>query len=192
MDILTKLSDLEILTRSQIQSLFNIPGVRNANYIMQSLKEYTRSVFVGENAYYLNKRGRLLVGAKKQFRVSDQLTHKLMRNDAYIYFRPTDWRAEMEIGRGNISVIPDAFFFSGSSYKFLEVDNEQRWHVNKRKFEEYRQLKDANLFQRDKRFRKFPTLVWIVKYDSRIPKLKELAKESKIACKVYSHKEVVL
>ena len=141
MRILTTLSVLEILTRSQIQSLFNIPGVRNANHVMQSLSEYTRSIFVGENAYYLNKRGMALVGAQRQFRYSDQLTHKLMRNDAYIYFKPSKWITEQAIEVRNINVVPDAFFFSGSSYKFLEVDREQRWNVNVKKFEDYSELK---------------------------------------------------
>lgn len=188
MRILTTLSDLEILTRSQLQSLFNLGGIRNANYVMKSLREYTRFIFVGENAYYLNKRGMAITGARKHFRYNSQVTHKIMRNDAYIYFKPTDWITEQEIDVRGIKVVPDAFFFSGSSHKFLEIDNEQRWINNVKKFEEYSELKKTGAFQR--KYGRFPSLIWIVKYESRIARLKELAKKYDLFCEIYSHKEV--
>src|SRR5690625_1661914 len=97
MKILTTLSRLEILTRSQLQSLFDLKGDRNARYTMQSLRKFTNKIFVGENAYYLNKRGIELVGADKKYRHSDQLMHKLMRNDAYIFYKPTEWFTEQAI-----------------------------------------------------------------------------------------------
>jgi hypothetical protein len=157
---------------------------------MQSLKPYTNSIRLKENAYYLNKKGAALIGTKKQFKVNDQLQHKIMRNDAYIYFKPTKWRAEQEIKVRTITVIPDAFFYSGSSYKFLEVDNVQKWHVNVKKMEQYKDLKETGAFQ--KKYGKFPTLIWVVKFENRKAKLKELAKKLNLFCEVYLHDEIKL
>ncbi len=157
---------------------------------MQRLKPYTNTIRLKENAYYLSKKGTALVGAKKQLRINDQLQHKLMRNDAYIYFKPTDWAAEQEIKVRNITVVPDAFFFSGSSHKFLEVDNVQKWNENVKKMEQYKALKETKAFQQH--YGKYPTIVWVVKYEARKPKLKELAKEMDLFCEVYMHEEILL
>lgn len=190
MSILAMISRLEILTRSQIQSIFDIRGTRNANRIMKSLNQYVGNVFVGQNAYFLNKRGLELLGTNNQYRHSNQITHKLMRNDAYIYFKPTEWWPEQEVEVGKVKVNPDAFLYSGSSYKFLEVDNMQRWYINKQKFENYKRLHRTGAFQ--KKYGKFPTLLWVVKYESRKPKLKELAEEYDLFCEVYTNEEVII
>lgn len=169
--------------------MFDIKGIRNANRIMASLRNYVDSVYVGENAYFLNKRGVELVGADYQYRHSDQVTHKIMRSDAYIYFKPTEWYPEREFIKP-VNIQPDAFFYSGSSYKFLEVDNTQKWTVNKRKFNDYKRLKESGAFQR--KYGKFPPLIWVVKMHSRKERLLSLAKEYGISCEVYLHEEVML
>lgn len=189
MNILQTLSNLEILTRSQIQTLHNTKSTRNTNFIMQSLKPYIKSIRTNENVYYLNKKGAALLGNKKQFEFSDQVTHKLMRNDAYIYFKPDKWYPEREFLKP-VPIIPDAYFKSGSSYKFLEVDNTQKWHVNVKKMETYKKLKDSGAFQ--KKYNYFPCVVWIVKFESRKKKLKELAKKMNLFCEVYMYDEIKL
>lgn len=189
MKILMTLANLEILTRSQIQVLHDTKSVRNTNFIMQSLKEYTNSIRLKENAYYLNKKGAALVGSKKQLRVNDQLQHKLMRNDAYIYFKPTGWKAEREF-KEPVAITPDAYFLSGSSYKFLEVDNVQKWYVNVGKMETYKKFKDSGTFQKQLRY--FPPVIWVVKFESRKGKLKQLAKDLDVFCDVYLHDEIKL
>ncbi|WP_327605716.1 replication-relaxation family protein [Virgibacillus tibetensis] len=190
MEILTNLSKLEILTRSQIQTLHNTKSARNTNFIMKSLKQYINSVRLDENTYYLNKKGIDLVGAKSQFKYTDQTTHKLMRNDAYIYFKPTEWKIEQEIKVRTVTVVPDAYFYSGSSYKFLEVDNTQKWNINVKKMENYKSLKETKAFQ--KQYKYFPPIIWVVKLESRKPKIKALAKEMDLFCEVYLHEEIKL
>jgi len=179
------------MTRSQIQILHDTKSTRNTNFIMQSLKPYTNSIRLKENAYYLNKKGVALVGAKKQFKANNQVQHKLMRNDAYIYFKPTKWFSEQEIKVGKkLFIRPDAFFYSGSSYKFLEVDNVQKWHENVNKMNLYKDIKNTGAFQM--KYGKFPILVWVVKYEVREEKMKKLASELGLFCEVYSHEEIKL
>lgn len=154
---------------------------------MQSLKPYTNSIRLKENAYYLNKKGAALIGAEKQFRHSNQVQHKIMRNDAYIYFKPTGWKAEREFKKP-VAITADAYFLSGSTYKFLEVDNIQNWHVNVAKMEKYKKFKDSGLIQKQLKY--FPTIVWVVKFEIRKEKLKELAKELNLFCEIYLHDEI--
>ncbi|WP_228409432.1 replication-relaxation family protein [Radiobacillus deserti] len=189
MQILDSLSNLEILTRSQIQTLHNTKSTRNTNFIMQSLKPYTRSIRLKENAYYLNKKGAELTGAKRQFRVNEQLTHKLMRNDAYIYFEPHKWLVEQEVKVMNISVKPDAYFVIGNSRHFLEVDNTQKWNVNVKKMKYYRKLKETNAFQQ--KYGSFPSIVWVIKHESRKDKLMKVADELELNINVYVHDEII-
>lgn len=185
---MTTLSNLEILTRSQIQLLHGTKSVRNTNYIMKSLRPYTNFIRLNEYAYYLNKHGREIVGSDRKFRADGQLTHKIMRNDAYIYFKPTRWITEQEITIKDISVRPDAYFYAGDSYYFLEVDNLQRWSHNVKKLEEYKKLKDTGIFQR--KIGVFPTIVWVIKLESRKPKLIGLSEELGLQAEVYYHDEV--
>lgn len=187
MKILTTLSNLEIMTRSQIQTLHNTKSVRNTNFIMQSLKPYTNSIRLKENAYYLNKKGAALVGVNKQFKYNEKVQHKLMRNDAYIYFKPTEWYLERKFLKP-IEFQPDVFFYSGSSYKFLEVDNVQTWHKNIEKMNTYKDIKNTGAFQIQ--YGKFPTIVWVVRYEVRKDKIKKLAKELNLFCEVYLHDEI--
>lgn len=189
MEILTSLSQLEILTRSQIQILHNTKSVRNTNFILQSLKPYTNSIRLHENAYYLNKKGAALIGAEKQFRMNDQLQHKLMRNDAYIYFKPKGWIAERKFEKP-VSITPDAYFLQNNKYKFLEVDNVQKWSENIKKMETYKTLEKSGVFQRQLNY--FPAVVWVIKFESRKEKIKKLARELNLICEVYSHDEIKL
>lgn len=186
MRILTTLSNLEIMNRSQIQALHDTKGVRNTNVILKKLAPYLNSIRIKENAYYLNKKGAALVDGK-EFRFSDQVTHKLMRNDAYVYFKPTEWKPEREFIKP-VAITPDAYFFSGSTYKFLEVDNTQKWKVNVGKMEKYKRLKESRVFQRQYNY--FPPIIWIVKFETRKKKLKELAKEMDLHCEIYMHEEI--
>lgn len=188
MNILNSLSKLEILTRSQIRALHDTKSVRNTNFILSSLADYLSHVRLHENAYYLNRKGQELTGTQKPFKLSNQLEHKIMRNEAYVYFRPTTWVTEKEFKIGSLSVIPDAFFYSGSSYKFLEVDNTQRWNVNVEKMETYKKIKATNAFQ--VQYGKFPVLVWVVKFKSRKEKLLELAKKHNLHIDVYLYDEI--
>lgn len=189
MSILMTISKLEILTRSQIQVLHNTKSVRNTNRIMQSLKEYTNSIRLNENAYYLNKKGAALTGTNNYFRigVNDQLQHKLMRNDAYIYFKPQGWKSEREFKKP-VAITPDAYFLSNGKYKFLEVDNTQKWNENFKKMEKYKQLQESEVFQKQLGY--FPVVVWIVRFESRKDKLLQLVKCLKIPCEIYLHDEI--
>jgi len=169
MRILESLSSLEILTRTQIQRLHDTKSIRNTNYVMQSLNRYIDHIRLQENAYFLNKRGRTLLGVTRQFKYNSHIHHKLMRNDAYVYFRPQKWKNEQEVSIGSVTITPDAYFKT-DRFSFLEVDNTQKWHVNEKKIENYQKFYDTGAFQRELGY--FPELVWVVKNESRVSKLK--------------------
>lgn len=187
MSILTSLSELEILTRTQIQVLHDTKGLRNTNYIMRSLKDYTNTVRLNENAYYLNKKGAALFEGNKQVKLNDQLTHKLMRNDAYIYFNPEGWASEREFKKP-VAITSDAYFVVKGRYYFLEVDNVQKWHVNVGKLEKYQALQQSGIFRKELGY--FPTLIWVVKHVSRKERLAKVAREKKLICDIYLHEEI--
>src|SRR5699024_3893888 len=142
MRILESLSSLEILTRTQIQRLHDTKSIRNTNYVMQSLNRYIDHIRLQENAYFLNKRGRTLLGVTRQFKYNSHIHHKLMRNDAYVYFRPQKWKNEQEVSIGSVTITPDAYFKT-DRFSFLEVDNTQKWHVNEKKIENYQKFYDT-------------------------------------------------
>jgi hypothetical protein len=161
------LKRLDYLTRSQIQTLHNLGGKRNANKVLKELSPYVHSFREGENVYYLSREGREYTGATKIRKKTPMVKHFLMRNDAYIYFqRPTTWQTEIKVK--NVSdgtyVIPDAIFQKDKKHHFLEVDHIQKMNVNRSKIEKYRKLSSKLPF----------VLVWVTTSEHRRKRLTEL------------------
>lgn len=188
--ILEALSNLEILSRSQIQQLCDTKSTRNTNYLLTSLASYLNCRRLNENVYCLNKKGVDFIGSKRKPKLDSQIHHKLMRSDAYIYFKPTKWHMEREVIVGDLAITPDALYYSGSSWKFLEVDNTQKMVVNKNKMKTYQKIKKTQAFQ--KKYGYFPPVIWVTKYEIRKKKLKNLAKELNLFCEVYYQDEIKL
>lgn len=119
---------------------------------------------------------------------NNQIQHRIMRNDAYIYFNPTGWISERKFEKP-VAITADAYFKYNDKYHFLEVDHTQGWHKNVDKLERYKQFKECGVFQKQLGY--FPVIVWVMKYDSRKEKLLELAREMKLQCKVFLHDEII-
>ncbi len=145
MRILYALSSLQALSRSQIQHMFDLGSKRNANRILSGIREYTNTKRIGEDVYYLNKKGAEMVGGEATIRRNSPLEHIVMRNDIYIFYHyPADWKAEprtrwRESGK-DYSIVSDARFTYHDQMYFLEVDITQKMLENKRKIERYAYL----------------------------------------------------
>lgn len=137
--------------------------------------------------YKLNQRGINLIGEGYLLKWGN-VEHRLLRNDAYIYYKPTEWRPEIELRVGGVTVCPDAFFYSGMTYKFLEVDRTQRWYKNKEKIKEYAKLKETKALQQ--KYKHFPALIWVVEMESRIDKIKSICDKYGLYCEVFSVKQI--
>jgi hypothetical protein len=187
--ILLSLKRLDYLSRSQLQKLHQLGGERNARRVMASLSEYLHS-FRGDNGesiYYLNKAGRERVGAEKVRAKLADANHYLMRSDAYLFFKASDWKNEMKFTiPGTVQVIPDAYFLLNMRRYFLEIDNLQSLSKNKEKLEKYRKLKASNLLQ--ERLRYFPTLIWVTLTETRKKHLENWSEG--LESKIYLWKEI--
>jgi hypothetical protein len=153
------LKQLDFLDRNQLQKIHRLGKVRNTNRVLNDLSSYISS-FREEYStiYYLNKDGREYVGSVKVRRKNQFVQHVLIRNDFYIYARmPGDWQNEVRIKNETHSVICDAYFKTKGRYHFLEVDLHQKMSENRKKINEYKQLKKSV----EERLGYFPQLIWI-------------------------------
>ncbi|WP_233414656.1 replication-relaxation family protein [Thermaerobacillus caldiproteolyticus] len=185
------MSELGALSRSQLQHMFDLGSKRNANRILQQMSQYLHHVRLNENVYYLNKKGRELIGSKKEFRKNGQLEHTLMRNDIYIFYHyPKDWKAERktewrENGK-EYKIISDARFTYHDQMYFLEVDLQQQMMKNKQKIELY-----ASLFRviQQQQIGE-PILLWYTVSQTRKEKLEKWCKEYRVQCEAICKIEV--
>jgi hypothetical protein len=185
MKILYALNNLGALSRSQIQYMFDLGSKRNANRVIQSIREYLNYKALKEHVYYLNKRGAEMIGGQVTVTGNSPLQHIVMRNDIYIFYHyPHDWKAEAKTrwkeGGKEYSIVSDArFTYHGQMY-FLEVDIQQKMVENKRKVEKY-----AYLFRFIQRQRiGEPILLWYTVSEVKKRQLEAWCKEYGVPCEV--------
>lgn len=183
--ILYTLNDLQALSRSQIQHIFELGSKRNANRVLHGIREYVSTKRIGEDVYYLNKNGAELVGGEATIRRNSPLEHIVMRNDIYIFYHyPRDWKVEVktrwtEEGK-EYSVVSDARFKYHDLLYFLEVDNTQKMIENRRKIEKYMKL--FRIIEK-KRLGE-PILLWYTLSDMRKKQLESWCREDGVRCEV--------
>lgn len=162
------LKKLDYLSRSQIQTLHNLKGVRNANRILNNMGQYLSSFRSGkENVYYLNSKGRDIVGCEKVRKKTQNVDHFIMRNQLYMAVgRPATWENEIKVKLGNNILICDAKFIIDKKPVFVEVDNEQSMQQNRVKITKYKEISqiNSNFY-----------VMWVTKTDYRKKKLIELS-----------------
>lgn len=139
--ILLSLKRLDFLSRSQIQKLHNLGGVRNANRVMKELELYVSHFREHENIYYLSAEGRKLVQCEKIRKRTPKVYHYLMRNDLYIFFgRPATWTNEVKVKLKDAYMIADALFHKDKLPHIIEIDHEQDMSENRKKIEFYKSI----------------------------------------------------
>jgi len=105
----------------------------------------------------------------------------------YVLLRPRKWHPEVEFKVGSLVIKPDVFLYAEQNC-FLEVDNMQRWNVNVSKMETYSKLKRTGVFE--KKYGKFPLVIWVTTFPGRKEKLEKLSKDLGVTVKVYLDSEV--
>lgn len=182
--ILLLLKRFDFMTRDQLQRYFRLGGVRNTNRVLGRLEGYLQSVREGyESIYYLSREGREYVSCDKVRRKGSQVRHIVMRNEFWLFSGcPSEWRNEVKVSDGKVSLVCDSMFKKSLQYHFLEVDNIQKMNANKVKIQKYLQLKEnKSVIQQ---LGHFPTIVWLTTTELRRKKLQSLCKE--LPCIVYT------
>lgn len=158
------------LSRSQLQRLHRLGGVRNTNRILSELSDYVSTVRHYENVYYLNKEGRERVGCDRVLKKTSQVEHYLMRNQLFIVLGcPSTWKNEVKLSvKGEVSIVADAVFTMAGRYYICEVDNTQKMSENRAKLVKYRRLIELGVFEKP------PKLIWITTTDYRKKQLAKL------------------
>ncbi len=182
---------MEVLSRSQLQRILQIDNVRTINAILSSMSTCLNYARLHENTYYLNKKGRDYLGSKKVVNKTNQLEHKLMRNDLRIYYDyPKDWRNEPELivklnGQSE-KILPDASFSMQGTNTFVEVDNKQSMVNNYKKIDCY-----ARVFPTiARKSGNEPMLVFYTKTEVRRNKLFEYAESKRISIGVFTKEDL--
>lgn len=172
--ILLSLKKLDYLNRQQLQRLHRLGKTRNANRVLQDLAPYLSSYREGyQSVYYLNSLGREYVNSEKVRKKTQFVNHVLMRNEFYLHMKcPVDWKNEMRVKDGKVTLIVDGWFKSGGKYHFLEVDSTQKMSENRAKINAYRELQQRGVIAQDLGY--FPVLVWLTASDYRKKQLKKL------------------
>ncbi|UOQ93430.1 replication-relaxation family protein [Halobacillus shinanisalinarum] len=157
------------MTRSQLQTIHDLKGVRNTNRFLQSMGDYLSCYRHGlENVYYLNKAGRDQIGSDVIRKKTLQVQHFLLRNQLWIYLkRPKTWENEVKIkAAADLSIICDAKFERKGMPIFVEADVSQPMAVNKKKIDKYRKIQEVTGVDF--------YLLWVTEIEGRKPRLEAL------------------
>lgn len=193
--ILSSLADMRFATRAQLQKIHSLGTDRNAQRVLNDMKECLMvKVHNGMNVYYLNQKGRELIGCEEEVKWTLQVDHHLMRNDMFIYLgRPIPWQIEQKITFKHqdglkyvdVTFVPDVTFRIDGQYHFLEVDRTQSMLENKKKIELYGKIAPIIHTQ----FGHTPVIVFYTLTPLRREKLTELCELHGLTCKVYTKED---
>lgn len=170
------------MTRDQLNQYFELGTVRNANYVLRHLSVYLMSIREGyQSIYYLSKVGRDYVDCEKIRKKGIHVQHTIMRNQFWLFYKcPKDWKNEVKISDGKISVVADAIFTRNNFRHFLEIDNLQTMKENRGKIKRYKWIVEGFV----KQFGYYPTLVWVTTTEHRRKQLEKACDGLKV--KVYT------
>ncbi len=141
------------------------------------MSQYLHCQRLQENVFYLNKKGRELIGSTKVRTRMENIEHAVMRNEIYIQFdKPEIWEPEFKITEnetGKTILVSDVRFKAGDAHYLVEVDHRQHMINNRRKIDKYKEIKKMN-----NGF--LPMLIWLTKVDSRQKTLEEYMEQKGI------------
>lgn len=175
--LLLYLKRFDFLTRDQLRQLCKLGTIRNTNRVLYELSEYLMSVRDGyQSIYYLSKEGREIVECEKIRKKGGHVVHTVMRNQLWIYSGcPIDWKNEIKVSDGDITLVTDAMYKTSIQTHFLEVDHSQPMTKNRDKIKKYLALYKNGLITES--LGEFPVLVWLTTTELRRKQLKEACAE---------------
>jgi hypothetical protein len=142
--------------------------------------------------YFLNQKGRELIGSLRERKYSLEVEHYLLRNDMYIHFGcPEDFKIEQEIvfksGLTQRMIRPDAVFTLKGVYHLLEVDRTQNMTENKKKINLYAELSPLISLQ----YRHLPSLIFYTLTPTRKKSISARCKENGIHFNVIAKEDIL-
>lgn len=195
MNILSTIDFLGFASRSHIQAIHKLGDTRNANRVIRNMHEYLSYFRSEENVYYLNQKGRDMIGSTKEMKRNQQTEHYLMHNDIYIYLGcPSDWKIEsptsfkanVNLGGGivsskEITIISDGKCYINGLRHYIEVDNARMMKENQKKIESYSLLKRVSDFK----------LIFYTSSEVRQKRLQDWCKEKDLNFKILSKTDIL-
>ncbi|WP_018664636.1 replication-relaxation family protein [Heyndrickxia acidiproducens] len=193
--ILLSLDKLGFATRTQLQQIHDLGSTRNALDVLKRMGEYLQvkrhAPRNNVNVYYLNQKGRELIGSEKERKYSLETEHFLMRNDMYIYYGfPDDFQIERDVafqsGLAKKVIRPDARFSKDGTIYFLEVDRTQNMTTNKKKIATYAELSPLITIQ----YKKCPIIIFYTSIAARKDTIEKLCRAAKLNVEVKTPQEI--
>lgn len=159
-----------------MQIIHGLKSDRNARRILTQMIDKVNVKKDGKCIYYLNSKGREIVGCQKVRKGTGNVEHYIMRNTLYIaYGMPDTWKNEMKITskgltkKDTVTNIADALFKYQNTFHIVEVDNTQTMAKNRMKMEKYRLLISREAFGKVP-----PVFIWITTTELKKKQLQEL------------------
>ncbi|MCI1574750.1 MAG: replication-relaxation family protein [Weizmannia coagulans] len=193
--ILLSLDKLGFATRHQLQQIHNLGTGRNALEVLKRMGDYLHvkrhAPRNNVNVYYLNQKGRDLIGSEKERKYTLEIEHFLMRNDMYIHYGcPDDFQIERDVafqsGLTQKIIRPDARFTKDGVIHFLEVDRTQNMTANKKKIATYAELSPLIAIQ----YKKCPIIIFYTSIAARKDTIEKLCRAAKLNVDVKVPQEI--
>lgn len=175
-------------------AVHDMGSIRNANWILSHLKTFLHvTTFNREHVYYLNKKGRILLGEEKEVKKTNRLAHCLMRNEAWLcLYCPDDWQPEVSIkytvNFEKKSIIPDVKFRDEQGILHaVEIDRTQDMRKNEEKLKRYTEF--SQLYKR--KYGKVPIVHFFTVSAHRQERLEKMAAKHGVYAQVVVIPELV-
>ncbi|OOG90331.1 hypothetical protein BTH41_03329 [Bacillus mycoides] len=180
------MSKLDFATRRQLQAIHCLGSIRNANRVLKDMHPYCHITKIArEHVYYLNKKGRSLLGVTREVKKSIQLQHILMRNEAWMWLGFPEWKTEQTIefstGGQRYQIIPDATYFDDKVPHFVEIDRMQHMKANEHKIQLYGHITD--IYKRQNAI--VPVIIFFTLSDYRQSKLEQYAVKQNVFLRTF-------
>lgn len=172
--ILLLLQKFDFMTRDQLNQYFRFGTTRHTNRVLNGLSKYLMQIREGyQTIYYLSKQGKAYVGCGKVRKKGGHVRHTIMRNDMWLFNdRPNDWKNEVKVSDGSVSVLVDAMFTDAWDRRhFLEIDHTQAMKENRNKIKRYKELYRNGLIE--EKLGHYPAVVWLTTTEHRRQQLKD-------------------
>ena len=156
--LLITIDRLGMATVEHLRNCHDLKSQRNAYTVLKQLEPYTNTTYLHrKKIFYLNKKGREMIGSEKEIDKNRNMKHMLLRNDVYLALnKPITWEVEKVLEfekNANMSKLDviikglnvtdkkkiqaDAFFTRNGYTYYVEVDNLMSMMENHKKIVNY-------------------------------------------------------
>lgn len=120
----------------------------------------------------MSAKGRKEIGSSKIKRKTMHVQHTIVRNEAFLWLQPEQWREEYTIKWDDNTIITDALYKLSGRYGFLEIDLTQSMSQNEKKIDMYKRLQASGRWQA--KHGPFPEVLYVTISEYRKEKLSRM------------------